>query len=84
MAGQLTNRNSEGFSVRRSSVTTNVLTENEQTLLLAGMTLQQTADQKSQVPLLGKLPIIRWFFSERSESDEERELLIFVTAEILE
>ncbi|HHT90814.1 MAG: hypothetical protein QM451_08975 [Bacillota bacterium] len=84
MAGQLMNRNAEGLAVRRSSVTTSVLAENQQTLLLAGMTLQQASDHKSQVPILGRLPIIRWFFSEKSQSEEERELLIFVTAEILE
>lgn len=84
LAGQLLNRNAEGLAVRRSSVTTNVLAENQQTLLLAGMTLQQVSDHNSQVPILGKLPIIRWLFSEKSKSDEERELLIFVTAEILE
>ena len=84
MAEQLVNRNTEGLAVRRSSVTTNVLAENQQTLLLAGMTLQQASDHNSQVPILGKLPLVRWLFSEKSKSDEERELLIFVTAEILE
>ena len=82
MAGQPLNK-SEGFAVRRSAITTNVYAQNEQSLLLAGMTLQQSSDQDGHVPILGKLPLIRWLFSERNKSDEERELLIFVTAEIL-
>lgn len=82
LAGQPLNK-SDGFAVRRSAITTNVYAQSEQTLLLAGMTLQQVSDQNGYVPILGKLPIIRWLFSEKSKSDEERELLIFVTAEIL-
>lgn len=73
----------EGLSVRRSAVSTDVFTESGQTLLLAGMTLQNTSNTDSHVPILGKIPLVRWFFSERSDSDEERELLIFITAEIL-
>lgn len=75
--------NNEGLSVRRSAVSTDVFAESGQTLLLAGMTLQSTSNTDSHVPILGKIPLVRWFFSERSDSDEERELLIFITAEIL-
>lgn len=75
--------NNEGFSVRRSAVTTDVYAQNGQTLLLAGMTLQQTTNRDSRVPVLGKIPVIRWLFTDKYDVDEERELLIFVTAEIL-
>ena len=73
----------ESFSVRRSSVSTDVFAESGQTLLLAGMTLENTSNQDSHVPILGRLPLVRWFFTDKSDSQEERELLIFVTAEIL-
>lgn len=76
-------RDSNGLSVRRSTVSTDVYAESGQALLLAGMTLQNASSVDSHVPILGKLPLIRWFFTEKSDSDEERELLIFVTAEIL-
>jgi len=76
-------RDNEGLSIRRNTVSTDVLAESGQTLLLAGMTLKNASDTDSRVPILGKLPLIRWFFSERSDTDEERELLVFVTAEIL-
>ena len=64
-------------------MSTDVYAESGQALLLAGMTLQNASSVDSHVPILGKLPLIRWFFTEKSDSDEERELLIFVTAEIL-
>lgn len=79
--GSLTN--SEGFTVSRSSVSTNVFAQDGQTLLLAGMTLHQTTNRDSRIPILGNIPIIRWLFTEKSNSNEERELLIFITAETL-
>ena len=81
VSGQL--KNNEGLSVRRSAVSTDVYAESGQTLLLAGMTLESSTNQDSHVPILGRLPLIRWFFTDKSDATEERELLILVTAEIL-
>ena len=70
VSGQL--KNNEGLSVRRSAVSTDVYAESGQTLLLAGMTLESSTNQDSHVPILGRLPLIRWFFTDKSDATEER------------
>ncbi|MGI6034780.1 MAG: secretin [Limnochordia bacterium] len=68
--------------VRRSEVATTVYVQNGQTLVLAGMTLDEQGQLERKVPILGDIPLIRWFFRRATEREGERELLIFITPEI--
>lgn len=71
-----------GFVVRRNEVSTSVYVQNGQTLVIAGLTLDQELERRSQVPVLGSIPLVRWLFSNKSERVEERELVVFLVAEI--
>ncbi len=68
--------------IKNSTVSTTVLLENGQTAMLAGMTLQTSADYSDKVPVLGDIPIIRWFFRNDVTREAESELLVFVTPAI--
>ena len=48
-----------------------------------GMTLEEELNLKSQIPILGSIPIIRWLFRNETKTEAERELLIFITPEII-
>jgi type IV pilus assembly protein PilQ len=37
----------------------------------------------SEIPLLGKIPILGFFFRNKNETDDHTELLIFITPRIL-
>lgn len=65
--------------IKNSSVSTTVLLENGQTAMLAGMTITTSADYSDKVPILGDIPIIRWFFRNDVQREAESELLVFVT-----
>ena len=65
--------------VKNSTISTTVLLESGQTAMLAGMTLQASADYTDKVPILGDIPIIRWFFRKDVTREAESELLVFVT-----
>lgn len=67
------------FVIKNSTVSTTVLLENGQTAMLAGMTIQTSADYSDKVPVLGDIPIIRWFFRNDVQREAESELLVFVT-----
>lgn len=67
------------FVIKNSTVSTTVLLENGQTAMLAGMTIQTSADYSDKVPILGDIPIIRWFFRNDVQREAESELLVFVT-----
>jgi len=73
----------DGLTVRRSELSTTVHARSGETLILAGMTLEETAGVERKVPLLGDIPLIRWFFRSTTEKEGERELLIFIIPEIV-
>jgi type IV pilus assembly protein PilQ len=70
-------------SIDTREVTTQVLVNNGDTVVLGGIYEQVTRNEVDKVPFLGDLPVIGYFFRHTLESDERRELLIFVTPKIL-
>ena len=70
-------------SIDTREVTTQVLVNNGDTVVLGGIYEQVTRNEVDKVPFLGDIPLIGYFFRHTLESDERRELLIFVTPKIL-
>ena len=70
-------------SIDTREVGTQVLVNNGDTVVLGGIYQQITRDEVDKVPFLGDIPLIGYFFRHTLESDERRELLIFVTPQIL-
>jgi len=70
-------------SIDTREVTTQVLVNNGDTVVLGGIYQQETRDEVDKVPFLGDIPLIGYFFRHTLESDKKRELLIFVTPKIL-
>ncbi len=70
-------------SIDTREVNTQVLVNNGDTVVLGGIYEQITRNNVQKVPFLGDIPIIGYFFRHTLESDEKRELLIFVTPKIL-
>ncbi|MCS7301524.1 MAG: hypothetical protein NZ556_08240 [Fimbriimonadales bacterium] len=64
------------FTVRRI--------KNGETMVLGGLVARTDNSESSKVPLLGDLPLIGQFFRGRTRNVQESELLIFVTATILD
>ncbi|MFW6381095.1 MAG: hypothetical protein ACOCZ3_01005 [Bacillota bacterium] len=73
----------KNLRIRRSEISTTIYTKNNETLVMAGMTIDSQSSKDSKVPLLGDIPLIRWFFRRTEEQVGERELLIFITPEII-
>jgi len=69
--------------VRRSEISTTVFTSDGETLMLAGMTVEGQEAREKKVPILGDIPIIRWLFRQVEEKESDKELLIFITPEII-
>lgn len=63
---------------------TQVLVDNGDTVVLGGIFKQQKRNDKSQIPILGDAPIIGPLFSNTSRSRSQRELLLFITPNILQ
>jgi general secretion pathway protein D len=65
------------------SVSTTVTVPDQGTVLLGGQRLTNEVEVESGVPVLGKIPILNRFFSNRSISREERTLLMLIRPQIL-
>ncbi len=73
----------EGLLIRRSELSTTVYVQNKQTMILSGITMEEKVDRHSGLPLISRIPLLRWLFSQSVDSEGEREMFIFITAEIL-
>lgn len=67
----------------RRAINTTVLADNGQTIVLGGLTSDDYGQVKSQVPILGDIPIIGELFKARRESRQKRTLFIFLKPTIL-
>ncbi len=67
----------------RRAITTTVLADNGQTIVLGGLTSDDYGQVKSQVPILGDIPILGELFKSRRESRSKRTLFIFLKPTIL-
>lgn len=64
-------------------VTTQVLVDNGQTVVLGGIYEQTSNDSVTKVPLLGDVPLLGALFRTKSKVQNKTELLIFITPKIL-
>lgn len=67
----------------RRAINTTVLVDNGQTIVLGGLTSDDYGQLKSQVPILGDIPILGELFKSRRESRNKRTLFIFLKPTIL-
>ncbi|MDI1311228.1 type II and III secretion system protein, partial [Prosthecobacter sp.] len=70
------------FSVRK--VTTGVSIWDGQTVALGGLIREDVQDVQDKVPILGDLPFIGRLFKSESEQHYKRNLMIFVTAHLID
>lgn len=67
----------------KREISTEVLVDNGQTVVLGGVYEVNKSDKVNKVPMLGDVPFIGNLFKNTSRSDTRAELLIFVTPRIL-
>lgn len=70
-------------AIDTQEISTQVLVENGETVVLGGIFQQNLTDAVSKVPLFGDLPLVGNLFKNTSKLNEKRELLIFVTPRIM-
>ena len=83
--GQLVPQVPSGFvpSIDKREVDTQVLVNNGETVVLGGVFENTKANSQDKVPLLGDIPLLGYLFQRESKNTNKRELLIFVTPQIL-
>ncbi len=70
-------------SIDTREITTQVLVNDGQTVVLGGILETERRDTVNKVPFLGDVPGLGWLFRSKGKTDNKDELLIFVTPKIL-
>ena len=70
-------------SIDTNEVSTQVLVDNGETLVLGGIYEQEKIKEIDRVPFFGELPLVSWMFKNTSITNDKAELLIFVTPKIV-
>jgi type IV pilus assembly protein PilQ len=70
-------------SIDTRTITTQVIMNDGQTVVLGGILETERSDTENKVPLLGDIPVLGHLFKENSKINNKAELLIFVTPRIL-
>ncbi len=73
-----------GNAIDTNSVTTQVLVNNGDTLVLGGVYRTESVTTIDKTPLLGDLPVLGTLFKRTSTSEEKTELLIFITPKLVQ
>lgn len=70
-------------SINKREITTQVLVDNGQTVVLGGVHEETNQNDTTKVPVLSDLPYLGKLFQKNTKSNDKRELLIFVTPKIM-
>lgn len=77
------NDGGESLAIDTQEIKSKVIISQNETVILGGIFQQQHSSKKTEVPILGKLPIIGSLFRYSSKSVQKRELVIFITPKLL-
>lgn len=66
------------------NVTTSIVIWDGQTVVMGGLIREELTTIKDKVPILGDIPILGWLFRSEGQYSEKKNLLIFVTARLVD
>lgn len=69
-------------TILRKEARTTLLVADGETSVLGGIYTRNAGLSYSKVPFFGDLPVLGWFFKNRSETDQRTEVLVFITPKI--
>lgn len=71
-------------SIETNRINTQVVVNNEETLILGGIYRDEIWESESKVPFLGDLPLVGALFRQQIQRQEKVELLVFITPKLLQ
>lgn len=82
--GEIINTTTGGVpSINTKKISTQVLIDNGGTVVIGGVYTQDEIRTTPKVPLLGDIPILGWLFKNQTDTNNKRELLVFISPKIL-
>ncbi|MFA6066542.1 MAG: secretin N-terminal domain-containing protein [Candidatus Babeliaceae bacterium] len=73
---------SSGNRIKREIKTSVIMADNE-VLALGGIMRDDIAEKESKVPILGDIPVVGWFFKNKSKVVNRSSLVVLITPEVI-
>jgi type IV pilus assembly protein PilQ len=70
-------------TITRRTASAEVVVNNGETVVLGGIYVKKESEYESGIPLLSQIPLLGWLFKKKGVSNEQAELLIFITPTIV-
>jgi len=70
-------------SINKKESKTEVLVKDGETTVIGGIVITDKNNQEKGIPYLKDIPLLGWIFKNKSVSDSQQELLIFITPKII-
>jgi general secretion pathway protein D len=83
VVGQATGTAGAGPTTSKRSVESNVVVDDRQILVIGGLIQERFEDSRSQVPVLGSLPLVGGLFRSESRTKRRSNLMIFLKPTVL-
>ena len=82
--GQIQDRQIDSLpTVRRSTVSTQAVVRQSETLMIAGYSSDQNIENEQKVPVLGDLPVVGALFASKSRTVQKRERLFLIRPKLV-
>jgi len=76
-------QNTSGLLINKQAITTNLLLEDNSTVVIGGIVQKNKQRLQGKVPGLGDIPILGYLFKNNSDKDEQTELVVFLTPRVV-
>ncbi len=73
----------EQFVIDKKQVTTDLVAQDGQTIVLGGLISQQTQKTKSGIPLLSDIPVLGYLFGTTDHSTSKDEIIVLLTPHVI-
>ena len=70
-------------SISKKEASTEIIVKSGETAVIGGIVVSDESNTSSGIPWLKEIPILGWFFKNKSTADSQTELLIFITPNIV-
>ena len=70
-------------TLNKIEATTNLVSQNGQTIIIGGLIRDDTTKDKTGIPFLSRIPLIGWLFGDWSDVNNRQELVILITPRVI-
>jgi len=70
-------------NLAKRDIRTKISIQDGSTIVVGGLMRTTTTETENKVPLLGDIPLLGWFFKNKSKEDTKTNLLVFITPRVV-